>query len=146
MPGPCLISGYLAELSAELPAPIVAKLADGLEQTYERYLGQGLSPDAAAGPAVAEFGEPQVVVAAFIGASGARRAARRLLVTGPIVGACWGVALIINHAWAWPVPDHARGPGGDLADRRGRGGQRGAHHLQRAPCGGSWPTDRTVTY
>jgi hypothetical protein len=31
-------------------------------------------------------------------------AARRLLVTGPIVGACWGVALIINHAWAWPVP------------------------------------------
>jgi hypothetical protein len=108
MPGPGLIDGYLAELSAELPASIVAELADGLEQTYERYLGQGLNPDAAARAAVAEFGEPQVVVAAFTGASPARRAARRLLVTGPIVGACWGVALIINHAWAWPVPAGVR--------------------------------------
>jgi hypothetical protein len=58
MPGPGLISGYLAELSAELPASIVAELADGLEQTYARYLGQRLSPDAAARAAVAEFGEP----------------------------------------------------------------------------------------
>jgi hypothetical protein len=29
-------------------------------------------------------------------------------VTGPIVGGCWGVALIINHAWAWPVPAGVR--------------------------------------
>jgi hypothetical protein len=44
------------------------------------------------------------VVAAFTGASPARRAARKLLATGPIVGACWGTALIINRAWTWPVP------------------------------------------
>jgi hypothetical protein len=25
-----------------------------------------------------------------------------------VVGACWGTALIINHAWAWPVPAAAR--------------------------------------
>ena len=99
-----VIGGYLAELSAQLPAPIVAELADGLDQTRRRYLGQGLSADAAADAAVSEFGEPQVVIAAFTGASPARRAARRLLVTGPLVGACWGTALIIDRAWTWPVP------------------------------------------
>lgn len=104
MAEPGLIRDYLAALSAELPAPIVAELADGLEQTHRHYLGQGLDPDAAARAAVAEFGEPQVVVAAFTGASPARRAARKLLATGPMVGACWGTALVINRAWTWPVP------------------------------------------
>lgn len=99
-----VIGGYLAELSAQLPALIVAELADGLDQTHRRYLGQGLSADAAADAAVSEFGEPQVVIAAFTGASPARRAARRLLVTGPLVGACWGTALIIDRAWTWTWP------------------------------------------
>jgi hypothetical protein len=108
MAEPSLIAAYLAELSAELPAPIVAELADGLEQTHQRYLGQGLDPDAAAKATVAEFGEPQLVVAAFIGASPGRRTARRLLAIGPVVGACWGTALVINRAWAWPVPADAR--------------------------------------
>jgi hypothetical protein len=105
---PGLIGAYLAELSAQLPTPIVAELADGLEQTRQHYLGQGLDPDAAARAALAEFGETQVIVAAFTRASPARRAARRLLATGPVVGACWGTALIINRAWAWPVPVSAR--------------------------------------
>jgi hypothetical protein len=64
-----LIGGYLAELSAQLPEAIVAELADGLDQTHRHYLGQGLGPDAAAAAAVAEFGEPQVIVAAFTRAS-----------------------------------------------------------------------------
>jgi hypothetical protein len=108
MAEPGLIRDYLAVLSAELPAPVVAELADGLDQTHRHYLGQGLDPQAAARAAVAEFGEPQVVVAAFTGASSARRAARRLLAIGPVVGACWGVALVINRAWAWPVPASVR--------------------------------------
>ena len=108
MAEPGLIGDYLADLSAQLPAPIVAELADGLEQTHQHYLDQGLGPDAAAGAALAEFGEPQVVVAAFTRASPARRAARRLLATGPVVGACWGAALISNRAWAWPVPAGVR--------------------------------------
>jgi hypothetical protein len=99
-----LIGDYLTELSAELPAPIVAELADGLDQTRQRYIEQRLGSDAATRAALAEFGEPHVIVAAFTRASPARRAARRLLATGPVVGACWGAALIINRAWAWPIP------------------------------------------
>jgi hypothetical protein len=44
MPGSRLIDDYLAELSADLPARIVEELADGLDETYRRYLGQGLAP------------------------------------------------------------------------------------------------------
>ena len=103
-----LIRDYLTALAAELPAPVVVELADGLEQTCRHYLGQGLDSDVAARAAVAEFGDPRVVVAAFTATSAARRAARRLLAIGPVVGACWGAALIINRAWAWPVPADVR--------------------------------------
>jgi hypothetical protein len=104
MPGPGLIEGYRAVLSAQLPASIVDELADGLAETYHNYLDQGLAHGAAARAAVAEFGEPALVVAAFTRASPARRAARRLLMTGPVVGACWGAVLVADRAWAWPVP------------------------------------------
>jgi hypothetical protein len=108
MAKPSLIGGYLSELSAELSAPIVAELVEPVGQTHQHYLGQGLDPDAAARAALAEFGEPRVIVAAFTRASPARRAARRLLVTGPLVGACWAAALTVNRAWDWPVPGAAR--------------------------------------
>jgi hypothetical protein len=108
MPGTSLIGDYLTALSAQLPATIVEELADGLEQTRLHYLEQGLDPDAAAGAALAEFGEPDVIVVAFTRLSPARRAARRLLATGPAVGACWGTALITSRAWTWPVPVAAR--------------------------------------
>jgi hypothetical protein len=102
-----LIGDYLAQLSAQLPAPIVAELADGLEQTHQRYLDHGLRGDDAAAAALAEFGEPQAIIAAFTCASPARAAARRLLATGPVIGACWGTALILNRAWTWAVPTGA---------------------------------------
>ena len=108
MPGPSLISSYLTALSAQLPAPVVEELADGLDQTCQYYLTQGLDPGAAAAAAVAEFGEPEVIVAAFTLLSPARRAARRLLATGPVAGACWGIALITSRAWTWPLPAAAR--------------------------------------
>jgi hypothetical protein len=103
MAEPRLIRDYLTELSAQLPASIVTELADGLRLTHQRYLGRGLDPSAAAKAALAEFGEPQVVVAAFTQASPARRAARALLATGPLAGACWATVLITKHAWTWPV-------------------------------------------
>jgi hypothetical protein len=108
MPGPRLIDGYFAELSAELPGRIVAELADGLDETYRRCLRQGLDPEAAARAAVAEFGEPRVIVAAFTDASRSRRTARRLLAAGPLVGICWAVVLISARAWTWPIPAVAR--------------------------------------
>ena len=103
-----LITGYLAALSAQLPAPVVEELADGLDQTVGHYLGQGLDTSAAAEAAIAEFGSPRVILAAFTRASPARRAARRLLATGPIVAGCWAAGLLTSRAWSWPVPVEAR--------------------------------------
>lgn len=103
MPEPRLISSYLAVLEAQLPASIVEELADGLAETHRSYLRQGLAPDLAAQSAVAEFGEPQVIVAGFARVNPARRAARRLLGIGPAVGACWIAALLTSRAWAFPL-------------------------------------------
>jgi hypothetical protein len=104
MPGPGLIADYLDALSRQLPGPIVDELADGLEQTYRRHLGLGLAPETAAEAAVAEFGDPELIAAEFSRSHPARRAARRLLATGPPVGACWAAALITGRAWTWPMP------------------------------------------
>jgi hypothetical protein len=108
MPQPSLIRDYLGLLSAQLPAPVVEELADGLAETYDYHLRQALPPDLAAGAAVAEFGDPRVIVAEFARVNPARRAARRLLAAGPAVGGCWAAALITGRAWAWPVPLAAR--------------------------------------
>jgi hypothetical protein len=108
MPEPCLIRDYLAVLAAQLPALIVEELADGLAETYQSYLRQGLAPDLAAQSAVAEFGDPHLVAAEFARVSPARRGARRLLMTGPAVGGCWAAVLITGRAWDWPVPLPAR--------------------------------------
>jgi hypothetical protein len=108
MPETSLISDYLAALAAQLPEPVVEELADGLDQTHQHYLSQGLDADAAASAALAEFGEPSVIIAAFTRLSPARRAGRRLLAAGPVVGACWGAGLITGRAWTWPVPDPGR--------------------------------------
>ena len=99
MPGPGLITGYLETLSGQLPWPVVEELADGLEETYRRHLGLGLAPDAAAEAAVAEFGAPELIAAEFARAHPARRAARRLLVTGPASMA----RLVLNVRLVRPV-------------------------------------------
>jgi hypothetical protein len=108
MSEPRLIRDYLATLSVQLPASVAEELADGLTETYESYLRQGLAPDRAAESAVAEFGEPHVILAGFARVNPARRIARRLLGIGPAVGVCWAAALITSRAWAWPVPPVAR--------------------------------------
>jgi len=104
MPEPRLISSYLDVLAAQLPASIVEELGDGLAETHRSYLRQGLAPDLAARSAVAEFGDPELSVAGFARVNPARRAARRLLVVGPAVGACWVAALVTSRAWAVPLP------------------------------------------
>ena len=104
MPRPGLIAGYLNILAGQLPGQVVEELADGLDETYQRYLGLGLAVRAAAEAAVAEFGDPQVIAAEFTRVHPARQTARQLLRIGPMVGCCWAVALITGRAWTWPVP------------------------------------------
>ncbi|WP_030437250.1 HAAS signaling domain-containing protein [Actinoplanes subtropicus] len=104
MAGHDLIDDYLARLARHLPADAVAELADGLAETYDRQLSAGLAKDAAATAAIAEFGAPEVVLAAFVRQSPGRRTALILLACGPVVGACWATLLISEHAWTWPVP------------------------------------------
>ncbi|MBO0870081.1 MAG: hypothetical protein J2P15_16100 [Micromonosporaceae bacterium] len=108
MAGHQLIDAYLASLAGRLPADAVEELTDGLTETYARYRSAGLEPDAAAGTAITEFGEAEVVVAAFVRQAPGRRVASALLCSGPVVGVCWGTALLAEHAWAWPVPGLVR--------------------------------------
>jgi hypothetical protein len=108
MSGPDLIDGYVAELAARLPAPIITEIADGLRETYHYHRRRGLSAEDAARVSVAEFGDPATVLAAFVTASPARGAARSLLLTGPAVGGAWAVVLLWRHAWDWPVALAAR--------------------------------------
>lgn len=108
MAEPRLIHDYRASLARRLPDSIVDELIDGLEQTYLHHLGTGLTPDAAACEALAEFGDPHTLTELFAAEATARRAARRLLATGPLVGGCWATLLIAARAWDWPVPALAR--------------------------------------
>ncbi len=105
MAGHHLIDAHVAQLRRRLPADVVDELADGLAETYQRCLVLDDRPDtAAAAAAIAEFGDPDTIVAAFVRQSPGHRAALTLLATGPAVGACWGLALLFGHAWTWPVP------------------------------------------
>jgi hypothetical protein len=104
MAGHHLIDDYLAILARRLPADAVDELGDGLTETNRHYLARGLDPERAAQAAIAEFGAPDVVLAAFVRESPGRRAARALLVSGPVVGICWGAGLIAGHAWTSGIP------------------------------------------
>ncbi|HEU5426142.1 MAG TPA: hypothetical protein VFU74_04685 [Actinocrinis sp.] len=103
-----LIRDYRASLARRLPGTIVDELIDGLEQTYQRHLGAGLGQDVAAREALAEFGDPHTLMELFAAEASARRTARSLLATGPLVGACWATLLITARAWDWPMPTLAR--------------------------------------
>ena len=99
-----VIDAYVAALARRLPAEAVDELADGLTETYLTHRAAGRAPGAAAEAAIAEFGEPDVVVAAFVRQAPGRRAARALLCSGPLVGLSWGAALVLDRAQDWPVP------------------------------------------
>jgi hypothetical protein len=99
-----LIDAYLRTLARRLPADTVDELADGLIETYQRHRLAGLEEHGAAQAAIAEFGAPEEVIAAFVCQAPGRRAAWALLCSGPIVGLCWGTTLMVDHAWTWPVP------------------------------------------
>jgi hypothetical protein len=98
-----VLEGYLAELAAALVGPrsaraeIVAEVADGLAEATAAHQRRGLPPAAAAGAAVASFGDARLVAAGFaaeLAARTGRRVGLGLLATGPLVGLSWlGTAL-----------------------------------------------------
>lgn len=112
MAGHALIDSHLAQLAHDLPAEAVEELADGLTETYEHHLARGLDPTAAATAAITDFGDPNLINAAFTRNAPGRRAALALLATGPVLAACWAPSLILGHAWTWPVPLAAAVAGG----------------------------------
>ena len=93
-----LIEDYLSELAANLPAPIVAELADGLHETHLAHRRSGVPDERAAEQAIAEFGSSDAIVAAFHATNPARRAARTLRLTGPPVAAAGATAVLTLHA------------------------------------------------
>ena len=99
-----LIAAYTNDLRARLPAALAEEVLDGLTEAHDKYLSLGMTPEHAARVAIAEFGDPGIVADAFRRTCPARRNARTLLVTGPVVGGCWACVLIAGRAWNWPIP------------------------------------------
>jgi hypothetical protein len=104
------VTDYLAVVAAQLPGPpsaraaVTDELRDGLIEALETHQGHGCSQAQATAAAIAEFGDPHMVAAAFgpeLGAAQARRVAVGLLVTGPLVGLTWIAAVVVNDLPPW---------------------------------------------
>jgi hypothetical protein len=104
------VADYLAAVAEQLRGPaadrvlITEELRDGLLEAVEAYQVQGCSAQEAAAAAIAEFGHPATVAAAFgpeLAAVQARRVALGLLTTGPLVGLAWIAAVVVNALPPW---------------------------------------------
>jgi hypothetical protein len=104
------VTDYLAAIAAQLPGPPSARVAvtdelrDGLLEALQTHQARGCSQAEATAAAIAEFGDPHTVAAAFgpeLGAVQARRVALALLVTGPLVGLAWIAAVVVNALPPW---------------------------------------------
>jgi HAAS domain-containing protein len=104
------VADYLATVSDQLTGPVAARariideLRDGLLEALETHQGPGCSQAEATAAAIAEFGDPATVAAAFgpeLGAVQARRVALGLLTTGPLVGLSWITVVAVNTLPPW---------------------------------------------
>ena len=144
-----LITGYLAGLHRRLPRAIADEAAAGLIETYEHHLAAGAGDQEAARAALADFGDL---------ATGRRRVhppgpgpAHRpagCWRPGRLPARCWATALILSHAWTWPVPAMTRislgaapaAGGARAAGRRDQPAQLPADQARRrSPARSSWP-------
>jgi hypothetical protein len=107
------LDGYLAELAGALAGPrsaraaIVAEVADGLVEAAAAHRRRGATPAAAAGAALAEFGDARLLAAGFgaeLAAATGRRVGLGLLATGPLVGSVWLGMAAASGAAAGPPP------------------------------------------
>jgi hypothetical protein len=108
--GSAEVAGYVAAVTVQLFGPadvraaIADELRDGLLETLESHLARERSEQEATAAAIAEFGDPHTVAAAFapaLAAVQARRVALGLLVTGPLVGLTWIAAVAVNRLPPW---------------------------------------------
>jgi hypothetical protein len=104
------VADWLAAVAARLTGPAGARAAireelrDGLLETLERHLSRGSTRPEATAAALAEFGDPDTVAAAFapeLAAVQARRVALGLLSTGPLVGLAWIAAASASALPPW---------------------------------------------
>jgi HAAS len=107
------VEGWLAELAGRLAGPrrvrdaVVAELEDGLLEAVEARTAAGLAEPAARAAALAEFGDPATVAAAFrpgLAARQARATVSGLLRSGPLLGLCWGATLLASGVTPWQRP------------------------------------------
>ena len=100
------IDAYVEQVAAGLPGPardrkdMMAELRSGLLDALDAHRRDGLSDDAAAAAATAEFGEPRVIAATFrseLAVRLARGCALTLARTGPVVGLLWTAAAMASH-------------------------------------------------
>jgi hypothetical protein len=96
------LDAYLGDLGARLRGPgrrreqVLAELRDGLDHAITDYTAAGLPRDRAVAAAIAKFGTPRAVAAAFAGelaTAYARRTVVAYVATGPLVGIWWLILL-----------------------------------------------------
>lgn len=100
---PAALVDYRRGLERALPADLTEELLDGLDQTYRHHLGRTGDAGTAAASALREFGDLRRVVRCCVRSSRPWRAARDMLVAGPVVGATWA-ALLLSDARRSLVP------------------------------------------
>jgi hypothetical protein len=102
------LEAYLATVAARLVGPrgvratTLDELRDGLRCAAAAHRARGLHPPAAAGAALAEFGDPTCLAREFAGelaAVQARRTSLAFLLTGPLVGISWLPLLAPPRLW-----------------------------------------------
>jgi len=110
-----VIDAYLADLASRMPggaplaADIAAEMRSDLVEATEALVPVASDPFAAARAATAEFGSVDALAAALQPELEVRRARRiglALLITGPLIGACWLASVFLfaappATAWRW---------------------------------------------
>lgn len=112
-----IVGTYLDEIARALVArpaaraAVMAEICDGLLEAVAGYRERGLPEEEAVNAAIAEFGEPRRIVAAFqpeLCARQVRRSALTLMTSGPVVGIAWLAGAVV--ASMPPAPHHLSGP------------------------------------
>lgn len=102
------VADHVAALSAALHGPVRAKsrmiqeIRDGLTDTVEAHIHDGVPPDVAARLAVREFGTPEQLVPSCqreLTIAQARRTALSVTLTVPFLIACWHLIWTAGQGW-----------------------------------------------